>query len=203
MAKDFGGAAPKASPQPAAQAPAIPRSVGGDFTAPAPRLRPEDARPFVLIWSHGYHSTPSGPLPTLFPQRVEGGICGARVYKDGRVDISGLVEDARKGGKVVLDWALGYCLEVEPNSNTWRPVWARVVDGKIVEDHAAYEAWVRQLMTDGHIPAPTARDLEIIEEREAALLAKPVEAGGHVLTIGSLERNLQATRDAKAALGAP
>lgn len=204
MAKVLAGGpppVPTTTKDEASAAPAIPVARGGaGFADVEVDIDPQAARPFVLIWSRQWHSTPDGPMPILFPQRVEGGIAGVRAFKDGSYDLAGLVEDARKAGKVVLDWALGYCVQVRPGLDAWRPVWARVVDGALVEDPVAYVGWVKGLLERGVLPHPTDRDLERVEERESSLVVGDL-TDRDKRSMRSLAANLELTRAARAVLG--
>jgi hypothetical protein len=182
MAKDFGAASPKAQTQPEAQpsAPILPTVVGGDIARQGPTINPENARPFVLIFSGKYHSTPKGPRPSLFPQTLKGGIAGVRAVLDKRTgivgyDVSGLMTDLAEAGKVGLPLSLGYCVQEPGLLNVYRPAWGRVVKDRIIEDPELYDAQLVAWMESGVLPKPTAEDLDDLRDRDARALGQTAD----------------------------
>jgi hypothetical protein len=183
VAKDFGAAGPKAQTQPAVDQPAapiLPTVVGGDMARSGPTISAEQARPFILIFSGKYHSTPKGPRPTLFPQVLKGGIAGVRAVLDKRTgivgyDVAGLMSDLADAGKTGLPLTLGYCVQEPGMPNIYRPAWGRVVKDRIVQDPEAYDAQLVAWMESGVLPKPTAEDLDDLRDRDARALGQTTE----------------------------
>jgi hypothetical protein len=182
MAKDFGAASPKAQTQPEAQpsAPILPTVVGADGSRRARTPNPDQARPFILIFSGKFHSTPKGPRPTLFPQVLKGGIAGVRAVLDKRTgivgyDVAGLMSDLAEADKLGLPLSLGYCVQEPRLLNVYRPVWGRVVKDRIIEDPELYDAQLVAWMDSGVLPRPTAEDLDDLRDRDARALGQTTE----------------------------
>jgi hypothetical protein len=202
VAKTFGAPAPTTQAQPANEAaPSYPRISGGDNEPAEPELRKDAALPFVLLWQRGdYIATSDGVLPRLVVQPLVPGIGGVSRRRDGRFELGGLADDVRQGRRKILPLDLGYCIEISPGSDRWRPVWGQVVDGQIVEDETAYRRWCAARVADGTIPAPTATDLERIGEKLERVIAIDPSKGGHAREIPALQKQLDNVKAARAAL---
>lgn len=126
--------------------------------------------PFVLLFcgaggTSSYYATDQGVLPCLRTQPLMSGVNGVVQKKDGSYDLNGLVENCAEAGAWILpDWE-DYCVEVEGG---YAPAHLTDGQGRIVRQRdadAAYADWLRGLVEDGTLPAPSADDLEAVADR--------------------------------------
>ena len=123
---------------------------------------------------------------TALPSDAEAGIIlrhGGRGHADRR-----LADDARQAGKRVLPMELGYCVGVDGTIDCWRPLWSEVRGGVIVEDTAAYEAWLQGLMASGTLPYPTPEQCRAQAEKLDNLCAMDPAKAGHSREVKAYER---------------
>ena len=95
---------------------------------------------------------------------------------------------AAQAGKRVLPMELGYCVGVDGTSDCWRPLWSEVRGGVIVEDTAAYEAWLQGLMDSGTLPRPTPEQCRGQAEKLDNLCAMDPAKAGHSREVKAYER---------------
>lgn len=127
----------------------------------APKVRGEDARPFVLIYRPGrYEVFGDRVLPNLVQQPLQSGLGGVRELGDGSWDLRGLRDDVEQTGGIILDpETVDYVFPTEDGGV--ETVW---------KDAKGYHELIASWVDAGELPGPEIEDVrKIVEDKRHVL----------------------------------